>query len=66
MGEGNDACSGAISEVRGGAFMVTMVGGPAVLTAPVIRAVAGRMSRILAMASETVDMRREGALSLAK
>ena len=66
MGEGDDACSGATSEMRGRAFMVTMVGRPAVLTAPVIRAIAGLMAQILAMASETVDIRGEGALSLAK
>ena len=66
MGKGDDACSGATSEVRGRAFMVAMVGGPAVSTAPVIGAVTGFMSRVLAMTSETVDMRGEGALLLAK
>ena len=66
MGKGDDARSGAASEMRGGAFMVTMVSRPAVSTAPVIGAVAGLMSRVLAMTSEAVDMRREGALSLAK
>ena len=66
MGEGDNACSGTTSEVRGRALMVAMVSGPAVLTTPVIRAVTGLVSWILAMASETVDMRGEGALSLAK
>ena len=66
MGEGNDACSGATGEVGGRALMVAMVGGPAVSTAPVIGAVAGRVSRVLAMTPKTVNVRREGALSLAK
>ena len=66
MSEGDNARSGATSEVRGRAFMVAMVGGPAVSTAPVIGAVAGLMSRILTMTSEAVNMRGEGALSFAK
>ena len=66
MGEGDDARSSATSEVRGRAFMVAMVGGPAVPAASVVGAVAGLMSRVLAMAFEAVDMRGKGALSLAK
>ena len=66
MGEGDDACSSAASKMRGGAFVVAMVFGPAVSTAPVIWTVAGLMSWIFAMASEAVDMRGEGTLSLAK
>ena len=66
MGEGDDARSGATSEVRGGAFMVAMVFGPAVSTAPVIRAVAGLVSWILAVTPETVNIRREGVLLLAE
>ena len=66
MGKGDDARSGATSEVRGRAFMVAMVSGPAVSTAPVIGAVAGFMSRILAVTPETIDVRGEGALSLAE
>ena len=66
MGEGDDACSGATSEVGGRALMVAMVGGPAVLTTPVIGAVTGCMSRVLTVTPETVNVRREGALSLAK
>ena len=66
MGEGNNACSGATGEVGSGAFMVAMVSGPAISTAPVVRAVAGFMPWVLAMASETVDMRGEGVLSFAK
>ena len=46
--------------------MVAMVFGPAVSTAPVIRAITGLMSWVLAMASEAVNMRGEGTLSLAK
>ena len=66
MSERDDARSGAAGEVRGRAFMVAMVFGPAVSTAPVIGAVAGLMSWIFAMASEAVNMRGEGTLSLAK
>ena len=66
MSEGDNARGGATSEVRGRAFMVAMVFGPAVSTAPIIGAVAGFMSRVLAMAFEAIDMRGEGAFSLAK
>ena len=66
MGEGNDARSGATGEVGGRAFMVAMVGGPAVSTTPVIGAVAGRVSGVLTVTPKTVNVRREGALSLAK
>ena len=66
MGEGDNARSGATGKVRGRAFMVAMVFGPAVSTAPVIWAVTGLMSRVLAMAFEAVNMRGEGTLSLAK
>ena len=66
MGERDDARSGATGEVGGRALMVAMVGGPAVSTAPVIGAVAGLMPWVLAMTFEAVDMRGEGALSLAK
>ena len=66
MGEGDNARSGATSEVRSGTLVMAMIFRPAVSTAPVIRAVAGLMSRVFAMASETVNMRGEGTLSLAK
>ena len=66
MGEGDDALSSAAGEVRGRTLMVAMVFGPAVSTAPVVRAITGLVSRVLAMASEAVDMRGEGTLSLAK
>ena len=66
MSEGDNARGGAASEVRGGAFMVAMVLGPAVSTAPVIGAVAGLMSWIFAVTSEAIDVWGEGALSLAK
>ena len=66
MSERDNARSGATSEVRSGALMVAMILRPAVSTAPVIRAVAGLMSRVFTMASEAVNMRGEGTLSLAK
>ena len=64
--KGDNACSGATSKVRGGALMMLMVSRPAVSTAPVRGAVAGFMSRVLAVTSEAVNIRGEGALSLAK
>ena len=64
--KGDNARSGATSKVRGGALMMSMVSRPAVLTAPVIGAVTGFMSRVLTVTSEAVNMRGEGALSLAK
>ena len=66
MGKGDDALSSAAGEVRGGTLVVAMVFGPTVSTAPVIRAIAGLMSWIFAMAFEAVDVRGEGTLSLAK
>ena len=66
MSKGDNARSGATGEVRGRAFVVAMIFGPAVSTAPVIRAVTGRMSRVLTVTPETIDVRGEGALSLAK
>ena len=66
MSEGDDAFSGATGEMRSGAFVVSMIGGPAVSTAPVIGAVAGPMSWILAVAFKTIDVRGELTLSLAK
>ena len=44
MGEGNNAHSGAAGKMRGRAFIVMMVGGPAVSTTPVIGAIAGLVS----------------------
>ena len=66
MSERDNARGGAASEVRGGALMVAMIGRPAISTAPVVGAVAGLMSRVLAVAPEAVNMRGEGTLSLAK
>ena len=64
MGEGDDACSSAASEMRGGAFMMAMVGRPAVSTAPIIGAVAGLVSWVLTVTPETVDMRGGGRFRL--
>ena len=66
VGKGDNARSGAASKVRGGAFMVTMVFGPAVSTTPIIRAIAGLMPWVFTMALEAVNMRGEGTLSFAK
>ena len=56
VGEGDDTLGCAASEVRRGALMVRVVGGPAVPAAPVIGAVAGFVSRVLAVTPETVDV----------
>ena len=66
MSEGNDAFGGATGEMGSGAFVVSMIGGPAVSTAPVVGAVASLMSWIFAVASKTIDVRGELTLSLAK
>ena len=66
MGKGDNTRSGAASKVRGGAFMVVMVGGPAIPTAPIIGAVAGFMPWVLAVTPKIINMRGEGVLSLAK
>ena len=66
MGERDNTRSGAASKVGGGAFVMTVVGGPAISTAPIVGAVAGFMPGILTVAPETIDMRGKGAFSLAK
>ena len=57
VGEGNNAHSGAAGKVRGRALMVAMVGGPAISTAPVVGAVAGLMSWVLAVTPEIINVR---------
>ena len=64
--KGDNALGSAASEVGGRTFVVAMVGRPTVSTAPVIGAVTGFMPRVLAVAPETIDMRREGVFLLAK
>ena len=66
MGEGDDALGRAARKVGRGALMVRVVGGPAVPAASKIRAVAGLVARVLAMALETVDVGWESSLSLSK
>ena len=66
MGERDNTCSGAASKVRGRAFVMSVVGRPAISTAPIVEAVAGFMPWILAVTPETIDMRGEGTFSLAK
>ena len=66
MGERDNACSGAASKVRGRAFVMTVVDGPAISTAPIVGAIAGFMPWIFAVTPETIDMRGERAFSLAK
>ena len=66
MGKRDNARSGAASKVRGRAFMITVVSGPAISTAPIVGAVAGFMPWVLTMTPETIDMRGKGAFSLAK
>ena len=66
MGEGDDALGRAACEVRRGALMVRVVGGPAVPAAPIIGAVAGLVSRVLAVTLEAVDVGWESSLTLPK
>ena len=66
VGEGDDALACAASKVGSGAFVVPVVSGPAIPAAPIIGAVAGLMPRVLAVAPEAVDMRRERLLTLPK
>ena len=66
MGEGDNTFGYAASKMGRGAFMVCVVGGPAVPAAPVIRAVTGLVSRVLAVAPEAVDVGWECSLVLPK
>ena len=66
MGEGDDALGRAAHKVGRGALMVHVVGRPAVPAAPIVGAVAGFMSRILAVTFEAVDVGRKCSLVLPK
>ena len=66
MGEGDDTLGHAAREVRRGAFMVRMVGRPAVPAAPMVGAVASFVSRVLAVTFEAVNVGRERSLALSK
>ena len=64
VGEGDDACSSAAGKVGGRALVMAMVCGPAVSTAPIIGAVAGLVSWVLAVTPKTIDMRGRGRFRL--
>ena len=66
MGEGDDALACATCEVGRGALMVRVVSGPAVPAAPIVRAVAGLVSRVLAVTLEAVDVGWERSLAFPK
>ena len=66
VGEGDNALGCAASEMGRGALMVPVVSGPAVPAAPIIGAVAGLVSRVLAVAPEAVDVGWECPLALPK
>ena len=66
MSEGDNALGCAARKVGGGALMVRVISGPAVPAAPIIGAVAGLVSRVLAMAPEAVNVRWECSLSLSE
>ena len=65
MVEGDDAFGGGASKVRGGALVVAMISAPAVPTGASVGAVTAIMSWVLAVALETVWVRREALLSFA-
>ena len=56
MSEGDNAFGCAACKVGGGALMVRVVSGPAVPATPIVRAVAGLVSRVLAVTLEAVDV----------
>ena len=66
VGEGDDTLAHATRKVGRGALMVRMVSGPAVPAAPKIRAVAGLVSRVLAVALEAVNVGWERSLAFPK
>ena len=66
MGEGDDTLVRTAREVRRGALMVRMVARPAVPAAPIVGAVAGFVSRVLAVTFEAVDVGWERSLALSK
>jgi hypothetical protein len=63
VGEGDDALSGAASEVGRGALVVEMVGGPTEPAGSVVGALAAVVTRILAVAREAVGEWRHLALA---
>ena len=66
VGEGDDALGRAARKVGRGALMVHVVSRPAVPAAPIVGAVAGLVSGILAVAFEAVDVGWECSLALPK
>ena len=66
VGEGDDALARATCKVGRRALMVRMVSGPAVPAAPVVGAVAGLVSRVLAVTLEAVNVGLELSLALHK
>ena len=66
MGKGDDALGRAACKVGRRALMVCVVSGPAVPAAPIIGAVAGFVSRVLAVALEAVNVGWECSLALPK
>ena len=59
MVEGDDAFGGGAGEVRGRAFVVMMVGAPAVSARACVRTVATVMPWILAVALKAIWVRRK-------
>ena len=59
MVKGDNAFDGGTGEVRGRAFVVTMVGAPAVSAGACVRTVATVMPWVLAVALEAIWVRRK-------
>ena len=66
VSEGDDTFACATSKVGRGALVVCVVGGPAVSATLVIGAVAGFVSRVLAVAFEAINVGRECSLAFPK
>ena len=66
MGEGDNALGCATRKVGRRTLVVRMISGPAVPAAPVVRAIAGLVSRVLAVALEAVNVGWERSLALPK
>ena len=66
MSKGNDTLGCAAGKVGRGTFVMRVVGGPAVPAAPIVGAVAGFVSRVLAVALKAVDVGRKCSLAFPK
>ena len=64
--EWDDTFGGGAGEMRGGTFVVTMVSAPTVPAGACVRTITAVMSRVFAVALETIWIRRKMLLSFAQ